>query len=476
MSTLGLCDLVGKVLHDRYQIQQQLGKRAGRRSLLALDLETQNQVVVKLLTFSSEFEWDDLKLFEREANTLQSLTHPAIPRYLNYFELDLPNYKGFALVQTYIEALSLEDHLQSGHTFSEADIRQLAQMLLNILIYLHTRQPPVIHRDIKPSNILLTLDANHRIAQTYLVDFGAVQTRNGQESRTLTIVGTYGYMPPEQFGGRAVPASDLYSLGATLIYLATGQHPADLNDDDFRIQFEPTHLTPTLAWWLRRLTQPSLKNRFASASEALRSLEPPTLQTLGVQLLQRHSSSHPSRRGTDPRRATKPLGSKVTLLKKENALDIVLPPEGLTLRCAALTGLLAFAALNLKEVISLKLTFANLAAGGVFSIIAAICVWKVAFALAGRVRLRFGVWQMSATYELLGLKYRCAPLSRRFASRLQIAQSHTGWRWWYKGDRLILWVGVKKHELCNENTVTHPELNWLADEISHWLQVPISRD
>ncbi len=196
-----------QILGDRYEVQQQLAKKAGRRTLLARDLETQELVVVKLLTFGSDFEWNDLKLFEREAETLKALTHPCIPRYLNFFELDSANGKGFALVQTYVAGKSLEEHLKAGRTFSEAEIKQLAKALLSILIYLHGQKPPVIHRDIKPSNILLTARSGDSAAQVYLVDFGSVQTLAAREGGTMTIVGTYGYMPPEQFGdGGQAPA------------------------------------------------------------------------------------------------------------------------------------------------------------------------------------------------------------------------------------------------------------------------------
>jgi serine/threonine protein kinase len=116
-----------KLLHDRYQVEQSLGKKAGRQTLLARDLQTQELVVVKLLTFNHEFEWDDLKLFKREAETLKSLNHPAIPRYLDYFELESPTYKGVALVQSYIDAKSLDQHLKAGRSFSETDVQQLGQ-------------------------------------------------------------------------------------------------------------------------------------------------------------------------------------------------------------------------------------------------------------------------------------------------------------------------------------------------------------
>ncbi|MGH8002826.1 MAG: serine/threonine protein kinase, partial [Brasilonema sp.] len=68
----------GQVLGDRYEVQQQLGKKAGRRTLLARDLLTAEMVVVKLLSFNSDFEWDSLKLFEREAETLKKIAHPSI--------------------------------------------------------------------------------------------------------------------------------------------------------------------------------------------------------------------------------------------------------------------------------------------------------------------------------------------------------------------------------------------------------------
>jgi serine/threonine protein kinase len=95
--------MVEQVLEERYAIKQQLGKNAGRRTLLAQDLQTQELVAIKLLSFGVDFQWDDLKLFQREAETLQSLSHPAIPAYLDHFEFQTPKTKGFALVQSYIE-------------------------------------------------------------------------------------------------------------------------------------------------------------------------------------------------------------------------------------------------------------------------------------------------------------------------------------------------------------------------------------
>ena len=143
------------ILADRDRVREQLSHKAGRRTFLAWDLQSQHLVIIKILRFDPDFQWDDLKLFEREANTLKNLNHPAIPKYLDYFEVDRPDLRGFALVQTYIDARSLESIIKSGQKFSELEIIELADRVLAILTYLHQQHPPIIHRDLKPSNILL---------------------------------------------------------------------------------------------------------------------------------------------------------------------------------------------------------------------------------------------------------------------------------------------------------------------------------
>jgi serine/threonine protein kinase len=311
--------MVERVLKERYAIQQCLGKNGGRQTLLARDLQTQELVVIKILTFSADFQWDDLKLFEREAETLQSLSHPAIPRYLDYFEFQTPKTKGLALVQSYIEAKSLAEWVESGRNFNEKEIKQIANKLLEILIYLQHQNPPVIHRDIKPSNILLAdrsplkqkhsaLNKGGWLGEVYLVDFGSVQTLAAREGSTVTVVGTYGYMPPEQFGGRAVPASDLYGLGATLIYLVTGVHPAELPQEDLRINFEPKiAISSDFVDWLQWMTEPDLNSRLTAADRALKALEKPEKRgrsVLGI-----------------------PAKSRVKLKTTRNSLEIVIPPS-----------------------------------------------------------------------------------------------------------------------------------------------------
>ena len=273
----------GAIINQRYQLQAKLGRNAGRQTWLAKDLHSQSQekiedvslsdsvsdlVVVKLLAFGGDVQWEDLKLFEREAQILQQLNHDRIPKYQDYFAIDDRNL-WFGLVQEYIPGDSLRELLDKGKRFSELEVKKIAKDILNILVYLHDFKPPLLHRDIKPSNLILGTD--NRI---YLVDFGAVQDRAATEGATFTVVGTYGYAPMEQFGGKAVPASDLYALGTTLIHLLTRTAPADLPVLDLRIQFkERVSLKLQLADWLEKITHPAVEKRYQTARQALKALE-----------------------------------------------------------------------------------------------------------------------------------------------------------------------------------------------------------
>lgn len=261
-----------QILSDRYQLKQKLGQNAGRQTWLADDIQTQppTPVIVKLLAFGGEIQWDDLKLFEREAQVLKQLSHSRIPQYRDYFHIDERSL-WFGLVQEYIPGSSLKEVLSEGKKFTEGEIRQIATQILNILTYLHQLNPPVLHRDIKPSNLILGKNG-----QVYLVDFGAVQDRVAKEGGTFTVVGSYGYAPVEQFGGRAVPASDLYALGATLIHLITGTAPADLPQNNLRIQFaERVSLSRYMVAWIEKLTEPAVEGRYKTALEALAALRSP---------------------------------------------------------------------------------------------------------------------------------------------------------------------------------------------------------
>ncbi|MDJ0634287.1 MAG: serine/threonine-protein kinase [Xenococcaceae cyanobacterium MO_188.B29] len=490
-----------EILQGRYAIERQLRKHAGRQTLLARDLATQELVVIKLLTFGNDFEWQDLKLFAREAQILQELSHPAIPCYLDYFELNLPDLKGFALVQTYIPARSLSEHLQAGRTFSEVEVKQIAKALLEVLIYLHERLPPVIHRDLKASNVLLGAPrsgslrdrSGEHVGQVYLVDFGSVRglsdgssescadfvkTAVAQQDGSITVVGTYGYMPPEQFGGRAVPATDLYGLGATLIHLVTGSHPADLLQDDMKIQFEQlVNLSPAFLNWLKWLTEPSLKRRSASAREALQALDNLSSRQFSLVVCQ-------------------PEYSRIQLVKQEERLEITIPPAGFSFRLGFLCG---FDLIWLSVLINWTISVWGEPSLILFPIFHwAFGIWiflAILFTLFGKIRFCLTPEKISLTYELLGLKYTFPrPGQRQDIDKLevverQVVRSRGAIKERVKGSvpsQLVIWTVKRKYVLgrnaftqwlrISRRRVLHAsELDWLAQELSDWLELPISR-
>jgi serine/threonine protein kinase len=466
--------LPGQILGDRYQIQSQLGKQTGRRTFLAQALKTGATVVVKLLIFSPDFEWTNLKLFEREAETLKHLDCRSIPEYIDYFEVRTDTYQGFALVQSYIEAKSLKEQIENGRKFSEADLQELAKSILGILIYLHGLNPPIIHRDLKPSNILLKDRSGHSIGNVYLIDFGSVQTVAQQEQATLTIVGTYGYMPPEQFGGRTVAASDLYSLGATLIYLATGIHPADLPQKDGKIQLNNlANLSPAFVHWLGQLLEPSLDKRFISAQAANQALN--TLHEIQL------TASN----------LEKPAGSRVQLQKSEEKIKISLPPEGFTPK---LIFLGAFAiAWNAFLLVWTGGAVSTLLWMSWFFLLFSVPFWFVGLGLLGGIIyclkgeeiITIDSQEIVAIQRIFGLTLPGKKkMARQHINKLVKADSyHTK-----DGDgdqvympmTLTIWAGIKKYTIGGREAsnllayLSEPEIEWLASELSQWLGIPIT--
>lgn len=256
----------------RYQLQAQLSpardETDGQHTWRALDLDAPpgdraTTVILKLMAFGDGVGWQRLKLFEREMQVVQSLDHPQLPHYRSRFSVEVEGSTWWGFAQDYIEGESLKALLASGHDFSEAQLSSIATQVLRILDYLHHRQPTVLHRDVKPSNLLFNSKE-----EIFLVDLGAAQIRPTAIGESFTVVGTYGYAPMEQFGGRAVPASDLYALGSTLIHLLTGIAPADA-------PFPPTSwpaISPAFKTWLQVMIQPDPQERYGSAAEALEAL------------------------------------------------------------------------------------------------------------------------------------------------------------------------------------------------------------
>ncbi|MCL1469256.1 ankyrin repeat domain-containing protein [Argonema antarcticum] len=260
----------GDIIAEKYRIIDTLGQGGSGTTYLAEDLQSAQRVALKALSLHRMTDWKKMELFEREARVLAQLNHPGIPRYLEYFHVDTPQDRSFYIAQQLAEEKSLAALVESGWRTDENGVRQIAIQILEILGYLHKLTPPVIHRDIKPQNIIRREDG-----QIFLVDFGAVQdTYHNTFMRGSTVVGTFGYMAPEQFRGQAVPTTDFYGLGATLLFLLTHRSPGDLPTDRLKIYFRSrVQISPQFADWLEKMLEPDVEDRFSSAKEALAVLQ-----------------------------------------------------------------------------------------------------------------------------------------------------------------------------------------------------------
>jgi len=224
----------GEIIGDRYSILYILGQGGIGITYAAEDLKTGEKVALKAVSLRRTDDLKVLELFEREARILAQVQHPAIPRYIDYFEVGKRRDRFFYLAQQLAEGQSLARLIENGWHPPATEVRWMANQILDILVYLQHLVPPVIHRDIKPQNIIRRDDG-----QIFLVDFGAVQDVYHQTiTGGSTVVGTYGYMAPEQFRGKAVLATDLYGLGATIIYLLTSKSPTDLPQRKLKIDFD----------------------------------------------------------------------------------------------------------------------------------------------------------------------------------------------------------------------------------------------
>ena len=215
-------------LKDRYQALKMIGQGGFGKTFLAVDHDKPSKPRCVIKQFFPQGQGTAglqkaAELFAEEAKRLDELgKHPQIPELLAYF---IPEDQRQYLVQEYIEGENLEQELKSQGVFSQEKVRQVLLDLLPVLGFVH--QQNVIHRDIKPENII----RRKRDNQLVLVDFGAAKTViPSNRSVTGTVIGSAEYVAPEQLNGKAINASDLYSLGVTCLYLLTGISPFDLFD------------------------------------------------------------------------------------------------------------------------------------------------------------------------------------------------------------------------------------------------------
>ncbi len=267
--------MIGKLLDHRYQVIRVFAMGGFGQTYIAQDTRRPGNpicVVKHLKPGTDPRVFDTAKrLFNSEAETLEKLgNHDQIPRLLAYFDEN----QEFYLVQEYIEGHTLAEELISGKRWSESQVIQLLQQVLEILEFVHRQG--VIHRDIKPDNIIRRASDNKLV----LVDFGAVKqlrtqmvTVGAQPSATV-IIGTPGYMPTEQGQGKPRPNSDIYSLGIIAIQALTGLQPTELQEDPETgeiIWQQSVTVNYRLAAVLSKMVRYHFKDRYQNATEALQA-------------------------------------------------------------------------------------------------------------------------------------------------------------------------------------------------------------
>lgn len=252
------------VLNDRYQLQTVLQQREHTTTWEAFDQQEQQPVIVKILNMDQLQDWQAYELFEREALALKALSHPGIPRLIDFFQAE----QQAVVVQQRITGETLRSRIDKRWKLTEAQARALATQALHILSTVHAADPPLVHRDLKPENIMLD-DAD----RLYIIDFGAVRQSTTSQH---TVAGSFSYMAPEQLGGNAIPASDLYGLGMTLIELLSGSPLAELPREGLYVKFhEALNVSEGFKRWLDHMIAPYAVQRFTSAQVALEGLEKP---------------------------------------------------------------------------------------------------------------------------------------------------------------------------------------------------------
>ncbi|MGD1871884.1 MAG: serine/threonine protein kinase [Mastigocoleus sp.] len=315
---MNLIHKTGDIIAINYQLSHVLGQGGMGITYAAKDLRTNQLVALKILSLQRVNDWKVIELFEREAKILASLNNPGIPEYIDYFQIETEEDKTFVIVQQLAPGNSLFNLINQGWKPTIKQVKIIATKILEILVYLQNLTPAVIHRDIKPQNIICQKDGT-----VFLVDFGAVQdTYHNTVTGGSTIVGTFGYMAPEQFRGQAVLSTDLYGLGTTLLFLLTGESPADLPQKKLKIDFKSTLSLPkAFADWLDRMIEPIGEMRFTSAEEALSVLKENQALPPKSKLIQR------------------PKYTKIKLKQNDTSLTIDIPPTLLNNNQSLFSGL-----------------------------------------------------------------------------------------------------------------------------------------
>ncbi len=252
-----------QLYQGRYEVVSTLAVGGEGVAYLAQDLKEINSGIVSDVVLKEtlippfidkEIQQESVERFEREARLLKELESEHIVGMRDYFIEDKRCY----LVLEYIKGMSLRHFVAEKGAFTAAETLDLAQQMTAILTFLHSKQ--IIHRDFTPDNLIRKEDGKLK-----LIDFNVARQWDKDDGKTGTIVGKHAYVPPEQFRGKACEASDIYALGATLFYLATGSDPEPISQSS--LQDLSSNELEQLSDLIKSCTSLNLKGRIKDAFE-----------------------------------------------------------------------------------------------------------------------------------------------------------------------------------------------------------------
>ncbi|TRU45831.1 MAG: serine/threonine protein kinase [Microcystis aeruginosa Ma_QC_Ca_00000000_S207] len=227
-----ICEACGShlLLQNRYRVMKVLHQREDRVTTLYDVVDEKDQDTPKVLKVLYTKNQDTISRFDREADLLKNYRIEGLPTVGQdgYFPIEFPDnpIPAHCLVMEKIPGLNLEQWLKQHGAIDERRAIDWLKQLTTVLERLHSNN--FIHRDIKPSNIMYR-NSDNRI---FLIDLGAVRLINQNiDEQTTTTIGSFPYMAPEQYKGKADFKSDFYALGRTFVHLLTNKNPSQIEQD-----------------------------------------------------------------------------------------------------------------------------------------------------------------------------------------------------------------------------------------------------
>ncbi len=219
----GILDGGDILAQGQYKIIRQIGAGGQGRAYLALDLNLEQEVILKEYILPTQVESKDLEAVHKsEAAILARLKHSGVVKLLDCFEED---YRGY-LVLELVKGVPIHDLISRQGALREAEVKAIAISLCQTVAYLHSFSPPIIHGDLTPENIILREDGT-----VCLIDFTIAHYFS--KVRKLKVCGKDGYVAPEQYAGYDSPQSDVYSIGCTLYFMLSSRDCEIMTQPDF---------------------------------------------------------------------------------------------------------------------------------------------------------------------------------------------------------------------------------------------------